>query len=182
MPGPLVGLAATGVGAFTSFLGAQSQRRFFENLTGEVRGTFGVGPQQQRFQNLLKLNQPFLASGEASARGMAATEGERVAGRFRRAGLSGIGEDQAAGARRAAFSRSRRASDAFKLELARQAQEQIIGERQALMGILQSPFGAVSPAAAAVSGAGTGLEAFVNANFAEQLAGRFNKDGGEEGG
>lgn len=169
---PLVGLGIAGVGAFTSFLGARSQRKFFDDISGRIEDTLSPQGFQSRYRDLLGQNAGFEQSALAASRIQAEAQGAGTAARFRRAGLSGVGETLAQGVQSGVASRSRRARDAFRMELAKQAREQQFAEARALQGLLQTPYGAVSPTSAALSGAGVGLEAWQNAKFAEQLAGR----------
>lgn len=169
---PLVGLGIAGVGAFTSFLGARRQRKFFEDIQGRFEEALSDEAIGARYRSFLAENRGAFTAQERDVRVEAEARATGAAARFRRAGLSGIGETVGAGIKANISTRARRARDVFRVELLKQARETQFAEAQAIRGLLSTPYGAVSPASAAIGGAGAGLEAFQNARFAEQFAGR----------
>lgn len=170
------GLGA-GIGALSQFLGAQSQRKFFEDIQGQIDESLSSDAVGARFRDLLGIAQPGLQARARDARIGAEARGDEVSARFRRAGLTGAGESVAAGVKAGTSIRAQNAMDAVKLDLFTNAQQLQLAKARSLAGLLQTPFGAVSPAAAGVAGAGSGLEAVASAEFANQLSGR-GKDTG----
>ena len=121
---------------------------------------------------LMSVNSGAFAAIQQGANLTAGAEQGRAEANFSRAGLSGLGESQKTSSAFKSFLTSRKATTALSLEMMKQAQSQQQTQLAALQGIMQTPGGAASPLGASLAGAGSGLEAFTNAKYADQLAGR----------
>ena len=174
---PFVAGGVVAAGALSNFLGANRQSSFYNDLQGRITGASSPDRLDAIFRTLIQAESGTFNRISRGEQLGAQTSAERTRASFRRAGLSGVGESVAGGADISAFLKGQRARDVFRIELLKRAQDQQRLEVNSLMGLLNTPFGAVSPASAALSGAGTGIEALVNAKYAEQLAGRDDKGG-----
>ena len=172
MTNPLVGLGIAGVGAFASFLGARSQKNHFNDMQGRIDQALSPEALDETYQGLLGRSSGAIQAMRTDSRLQGQAQGGAAMAQFRRAGLSGVGETVSQGIQSGITSRSQRASEAFKFELMKQAQQQQYAQVQAMQGLMQTPFGGVSPAQASLAGAGAGLEAFGNSAYAEQFYGR----------
>ncbi len=160
-----IGIAA---GAAVGYLQSLAQKNF-QNRLIETASTSNLMDIRAKLMNA---NSGVFASIQQGAVLTAGAEQGRAEANFSRAGLSGLGESQKTSAAFKTFLSSRKATTALSLELMKQAQAQQQSQLAALQGIMQTPYGAADPLSASLAGAGSGLEAFTNAKFAEQLAGR----------
>jgi len=170
--GPFALPLMAGIGAFSSFLGARSSNNRFKDL----QDRFDTAGSQDRLDEIFRRNLGRQSGAfSASQRGeqaQAQASGNAAAARFRRAGLSGVGEDVGEGISAGVNLNAQRARDSFRLEILKNSQQQQQQEQASILALMQTPHGGVSPTSAALGGAGAGIEAVQNARFAEQFYGR----------
>lgn len=171
LAGPWGMAATTGVGLLQGYLQGNTQRdRYnrFQTRLNEISSP--------EYLNRLTQQMRTQRAGEFSAitrgsqlSGQAAADATRA--RFARAGLSGVGERVSRGAETQAIMQGRQTSARLSMEIARMAAQQRDAELRSMQALMNTPYGNVSPISSAIAGAGSGLEAAVNAAYANELAG-----------
>jgi hypothetical protein len=160
-----IGLAA---GAAMGYLKSRAQKQLQDRLR-EVASPEHLNDLRAK---LVGMNSGAFQAIQQGAEMTAGAEQGRAESNYARAGLSGMGESHKTSAALRSFLTSRKASSALSLEIMKQAQQQQQTQLAALQGIMQTPHGAADPLSASLAGAGSGLEAFTNAKYADAMAGR----------
>ena len=168
--GPFALPTIAAIGAFSSFLGARSSQGLEQRFT--------EAGSEERLDEIFRANlgrqSGAFAASQRGERARAEARGGATVARFRRAGLTGVGEGVAQGVRAGVSLNAQRARDSFRLEILKNSQRQQQQEQAALLSLMGTPHGGVSPTSAALGGAGAGIEAVQNARFAEQFFGKRN--------
>lgn len=171
--GPIgMGIATIGGGLLQGFLGGNAQKSFYDDMNARITAASSEARGNQIYGNLVARNAGSFNQLALDQRMLAQNNADSSSAAFSRAGLSGIGESQKRSADIGAYLKGRSARDAYKLELQQLAGQQQNREVAAIQSLMQTPYGSVSPASSALAGAGSGMEAFVNARYADQMAGR----------
>lgn len=165
-------LIGTGVGALSQWLGANQQQKFFNQMQERLTTIRSPEHLRQLFGEQRRMASPYLNDLQVGTNMRATSAARSVSAQGQRRGFGAVSGLQAEGAVNDLFMGRRQTESALALEQLKMAMAQQDSQARDVMGLLQTPYGAVSPAQSALAGGGVGLEAVQTANYFETLAGR----------
>jgi hypothetical protein len=164
--------AGAAIGGLSQFLGANRQKSFFDEMSGRLDTVRSPEHFNELFGNLRSTASPFMQDFREGTFQAATSTARGTSAVGQRRGFGSVSGLQAEGAASAVFAKGRATESAFAIEQMKLASAQQDAEARDIANLLGTPYGAVSPAQAAMAGGGAGLEAVNTARYFETLAGR----------
>lgn len=183
MPDPLLfgGLALAG--GLSEYFRGRGQRKFFEETSGRVDEALSAGAIARQFRAMRRLTGGVRSAGQHALALKGEMRGVSTRASLGRAGIEGgVAESIGDAAETGAAFQSTQLGAAMDLELLQEASALQAAKARAILGLSGTPGAGVDPGAAAIGGAGYGLEAAQNARYSNLLAGKFAQDHGLEWG
>jgi hypothetical protein len=149
--------------------GNQANNRF-----GQAMDFLSPQSMDKEFANVMRTLMPGI-NARSNAMNLAGQRQQHgIKARIARGGLgnTGIGGDMASGVAAGAGFKGAQLRGDMEIAAMREAYQRNTARSRTIMGMLATPYGAVSPMSSMLSGAGRGMEAAQMAKWAEILAGR----------